>query len=148
MATDHSLWFNERLGNKIGRLGLVNYNRTVSASPPAGGTVSAASGTFLFLALSSQSVTATANPGYRFNNWTMDGNVVSMSANYTFTLAGNFNLVANFSRNSTSHDFNGDGYSDILWRNADGDVAIWLMQNFSLLAAPYLENVATSWSIA
>ena len=109
VATDHSLWFNERFGNKTGRLGLVNYNRTVSASPSAGGTVSAANGTFLFLALSSQTVTATANPGYQFKNWTMDGSVVSTSASYTFTLAGNFSPVANFSRNSTSHDFNGDG---------------------------------------
>jgi len=29
-------------------------------------------------------------------------------------------------------DFNGDGYSDILWRNTDGDVAIWLMNGFQL----------------
>jgi Cellulase (glycosyl hydrolase family 5)/FG-GAP-like repeat len=26
-----------------------------------------------------------------------------------------------------AHDFNGDGYSDIAWRNANGDTAIWLM---------------------
>ena len=25
-------------------------------------------------------------------------------------------------------DFNGDGKGDILWRNTEGDVAIWLMK--------------------
>ena len=28
---------------------------------------------------------------------------------------------------ANTHDFNGDGYSDILWRNAGNTVAVWLM---------------------
>jgi hypothetical protein len=32
-----------------------------------------------------------------------------------------------FTYRLSSHDFNGDGYGDIAWRNANGDAAIWLM---------------------
>ena len=41
-------------------------------------------------------VTATANDGYTFLNWTENGTVVSTNAIYTFTVNGNRNLVANF----------------------------------------------------
>ncbi|MCR5038088.1 MAG: T9SS type A sorting domain-containing protein, partial [Bacteroidales bacterium] len=41
-------------------------------------------------------VTATANNGYTFTNWTEGTNVVSTNANYSFTVTGNRNLVANF----------------------------------------------------
>jgi uncharacterized repeat protein (TIGR02543 family) len=42
-------------------------------------------------------VTATANTGYTFANWTENGTVVSTNASYTFTVEANRNLVANFS---------------------------------------------------
>ncbi|GHV53992.1 hypothetical protein FACS1894181_17890 [Bacteroidia bacterium] len=44
----------------------------------------------------SQTVTATANPGYRFVNWAEGETPVSTSESYTFTLGGNRTLVANF----------------------------------------------------
>ena len=69
------------------------YTVAVSASPSAGGTVS---GGGTFAAGSSQTVTATANSGYSFVNWTENGSVVSTSASYTFTLNSNVTLVANF----------------------------------------------------
>ena len=47
-----------------------------------------------------------------------------------------------------THDFNGDGYSDIAWRNTDGDVGFWLMNGTQILSAPSLGNVPTSWVIA
>ncbi len=37
------------------------------------------------------------NDGYSFLNWTLNGNIVSTSANYTFTINANVSLVANFS---------------------------------------------------
>jgi hypothetical protein len=69
------------------------YAIDVSASPAAGGTVS---GGGAFLTGSSQTVTATPNVGYIFTSWTQNGNVVSTSANYNFTLTANTTLVANF----------------------------------------------------
>lgn len=41
-------------------------------------------------------VTAVANPGYTFVNWTEDGTVVSDEATFVFTAAGARSLVANF----------------------------------------------------
>ncbi len=41
-------------------------------------------------------VTATANTGYQFNNWTENGTVVSGNASYSFIVTGNRTLVANF----------------------------------------------------
>ena len=38
-------------------------------------------------------------------------------------------------------DFNGDGMGDILWRNANGTVAVWLMTGGNLLSAAGLGNV-------
>ncbi len=69
------------------------YTITVSANPSNGGTATGG-GTFTYG--QSCTVTATANTGYTFTNWTENGNVVSSNANYTFTVEGNRNLVANF----------------------------------------------------
>ena len=41
-------------------------------------------------------MTATANSGCIFSNWTENGNEVSTSASYSFTVTGNRTLVANF----------------------------------------------------
>jgi hypothetical protein len=69
------------------------YTVAVSTSPSAGGTVSSGG---KFAAGSSVTVTATANSGFSFVNWTANGNVVSTLASYTFTLNSNVTLVANF----------------------------------------------------
>jgi exo-beta-1,3-glucanase (GH17 family) len=69
---------------------LRNYIVALSASPAAGGTVS---GGVTFASGSLRTVTATANSGYTFANWTENGSVVSSSANYVFTLSNNRNLA-------------------------------------------------------
>ena len=70
-----------------------NYNINVSANPSNGGTVT---GGGAFHYGDNCTVSATANTGYTFTNWTENGNVVSTNANYTFTVNGNRTLVANF----------------------------------------------------
>ena len=35
-----------------------------------------------------------------------------------------------------SGDFNGDGYSDILWQNTNGAVAIWEMNGAKVIVEP------------
>jgi hypothetical protein len=72
-----------------------NYTVIVNASPSTGGTVSGG-GTFVSGSPDVQSVLATANSGYVFLNWTENGNVVSSSQRYYFTLSRNLNLVATF----------------------------------------------------
>ena len=70
-----------------------SYNITVAAMPSNGGT---ATGGGTFNHGVSVTVNATPNMGYQFVNWTVNGNVVSTSASYTFTATEALNLVANF----------------------------------------------------
>ena len=65
----------------------------VSSSNPAYGTVSGG-GEFNYG--QSCTVTATANPGYYFSGWTLDGELVSSEVEYTFNVTSDMNLVANF----------------------------------------------------
>ena len=69
------------------------YTINVSANPTNGGTVT---GGGTYSTNTTRTVTATANTGYTFTNWTENGNVVSTNASYSFTLNYDRNLVANF----------------------------------------------------
>jgi hypothetical protein len=44
-------------------------------------------------------------------------------------------------------DFNGDGKSDILWQNTNGEAAIWLMNGISPISEPVVGNPGSSWHI-
>jgi hypothetical protein len=45
-------------------------------------------------------------------------------------------------------DFDGDHHSDLLWRNSQsGAVAIWLLNQTSVLQAPVIANVPLNWKI-
>jgi len=46
-----------------------------------------------------------------------------------------------------SHDFNADLMSDILWRDAAGDVAMWLMYNGQIGTTHSLGNISNTFSI-
>ena len=79
------------------------YAITLEANPAEGGTVSGqgfVNGEGDFAYGSTCTVTATANEGYTFVNWTKFGVVVATTATYTFTVESPAILVANFSLNS------------------------------------------------
>jgi hypothetical protein len=76
---------------------LKNYTISASANPTAGGSVSGG-GTYNHG--STCTLTATANIGYTFTNWTKNGLVVSTSASYSFTVTSSGTYVANFSQNT------------------------------------------------
>ena len=69
------------------------YTISVSANPTEGGTVTG-DGTYPFS--ENVTVTATINAGWKFVGWTAEGAAVSNDASYTFPVAGNTALVANF----------------------------------------------------
>jgi hypothetical protein len=48
---------------------------------------------------------------------------------------------------TNTHDFNDDGYSDIAWRDASGDLALWLMNGATLSSSGVFFGVPTTWSI-
>jgi hypothetical protein len=55
-------------------------------------------------------------------------------------------------RPTATHDFNGDGLSDIAWRNTNGDTALWLMTvnpsgGAQILSSMDYGKVPTSWTI-
>jgi uncharacterized repeat protein (TIGR02543 family) len=83
-----------------------NYTISVSTDPSVGGVVSGGGSNFQYS--QSCTVTATANSGYAFTNWTENGNVVSTNSNYTFTVTNDRTLVANF-----EGAYNGHGYVDL-----------------------------------
>jgi FG-GAP-like repeat/Kelch motif/Galactose oxidase, central domain len=51
---------------------------------------------------------------------------------------------------TSTHDFNGDGVSDVLWRDTSGNVAILEMNGTTILnqATSFVAQVPTAWSIA
>ena len=85
---------------------LPTYTVTVSSTPTGGGT---ATGGGTYNQGQSCTVHATANTGYTFSKWTVNGSTVSTNANYSFTVTSNINLVANFTSNSSG----GHAYVDL-----------------------------------
>ena len=72
---------------------VTSYTITATANPTEGGTVTGA-GTFDQGATCT--LTATANEGYTFVNWTENGEEVSTNAEYSFDVTSDRTLVANF----------------------------------------------------
>ncbi len=76
----------------------IPYTVSVSASPPAEGTVSLPGGgtSESYIAGTPVTVTATPAAGYQFVNWTEDGSPVGTDPSYAFTVESDLTLVANF----------------------------------------------------
>jgi|GEM_PF-3173397 len=84
---------NTTYGTQVSFTTLATKTIAVSSNKNIMGTVS---GGGTFDAGTSVSVVATANTGFRFVNWTENGDAVSSSTTYTFTASTNRTLVANF----------------------------------------------------
>ena len=72
---------------------------TTRSSPAAGGSTTGAG---VYSTGGNVVVTASANSGYSFSNWTENGSVVSTSTSYTFSISGSTSLVANFTSQAAS----------------------------------------------
>ena len=44
-------------------------------------------------------------------------------------------------------DYNGDGKSDLLWRDTSGNTAIWFMNGLSVASSAGVGNIPTSWTV-
>ncbi len=44
-------------------------------------------------------------------------------------------------------DYNGDGKSDILWRDTSGNTAIWFMNGLAIGSTAGLGNIPTTWTV-
>jgi hypothetical protein len=74
---------------------VANFNALITAAANTSDYGSVA-GVGNYVIGSSCTLTATPASGYAFSNWTENGNVVSSSATYTFTISSTRTLVANF----------------------------------------------------
>jgi hypothetical protein len=70
-----------------------NFAVNLSSSPAAGGTTT---GSGSYERGTNVTISATANAGYTFTNWTENGNVVSTSSSFQFAITANRTLVANY----------------------------------------------------
>src|SRR5262249_76703 len=55
--------------------------------------------------------------------------------------------VSASSKLTDTHDFNGDGKSDIAWRDTGGNAAVWLMNGAALVKSAGLGTVPMVWSV-
>jgi hypothetical protein len=86
--------------------------------------------------------------GYKFAGWIVSGDAAADSerANETsLTLASDALVTAKFVPN-TPFDFNGDGKSDLLWRNtSNGQAAMWLMSGALAQNAGIIFDSDATW---
>ena len=54
-------------------------------------------------------------------------------------------LALTMGAHAVEKDYNGDGYSDILWQNTSGEVYIWEMNGTSVIGGGSLGNPGPSW---
>ena len=57
-------------------------------------------------------------------------------------------LVCLFTTPALAYDFDGDGTEDILWRDSDGVVAVWLMNGGIIQRSSFLGGVPLEWNIS
>ena len=95
----------ETAGEYVGHFARDLYQITVTANPVAGGTVTGAGA---YMEGQTVTLTATANTGYKFGNWTKNGEVVSEDATYSFVVVDGVegNYVANFNEITCHWTFN------------------------------------------
>ena len=105
------------------------YTISVSANPSNGGSVT---GGGTYNQGTTCTVHATANSGFTFTNWTENGTQVSTNANYSFTVTGNRNLVANFAQNTHTIQASA-GANGIITPSGTVTVAHGANQTFSMI---------------
>ena len=102
-----------------------NYTIITSANPANGGMVS---GNGTYQQGQTCTLTAIAEAGYTFVNWTENGSQVSTEASYTFTVTGNRTLVANFTlcdyTNIILNELNGETKFIEIYNKGTSDVPL------------------------
>jgi hypothetical protein len=69
-----------------------------------------------------------------------------MNDTHAIKTAGVANVTNDWKIAATG-DFNGDGMSDILWRNDSGTVAIWDMNDAHAIKTVIVADVPTDWHL-
>lgn len=117
---------------------------TVSASPTEGGVVTGGE-----TSTTNVTITATANEGYKFVNWTIDGVEISTDATYVDTTEGDKDYVANFVAGYCTSDLSNNHSSRYLtsFTLACGDFSGTVSVNQSSGSAIYYDKTTTEISV-
>ena len=122
--------------------GTQGYTISISANPTNGGTVT---GSGTYSQGSTCTITATANSGYAFTNWTENGDVVSTNMNYTFIVEADMTIIANFATipfNVPTGAING-------LFSVSADQQVWFsqgnLQYIGSAATPYWKFAENQW---
>ncbi len=140
LRTDYSLSFsvNGTVGTVI-EPNVMNFTSRVAieatANPAEGGTLTGAGNYHIG---DEVSLTATANEKYAFINWTVEGEEVYTENNYTFTVEGARNLVANFAIIATPANLKAEATSiseiNLTWDAVENALSYNVYQGAELLA--------------
>ena len=106
---------------------LQNFTVDVSANPSIGGSVSGGD-SYNYGQICT--VSATANTGYIFSNWTENDSVVSTDASYSFTVASDRTLIANFEQSNPIGAIN-----SLFTINSNGDQVYFSQGNLQYQAS-------------
>ena len=90
-----------------------------------------------FIYISSTRVAATAPPGHGI----VDVTVTNDAGTSTTSAADQF------AYRPASHDFNGDGFSDIALGDGSGDLGLWLMNGAAISSTGIFVGLPSTWSI-
>jgi hypothetical protein len=115
----------------------------LSSSPAAGGTTT---GSGSFAAGTNVAITATANNGYTFVNWTDNGSVVSSSSNFQLALNSSRSLVANFRVIPSSQFAVILSSSPAAGGTTDGEGAYSAGTSVTISAVPNIAYTFTNWT--
>src|SRR5205823_955168 len=80
-------------------------------------------------------------------------NVITVTAKDAANNSGTDTITVTYtpppSGQRVKDDFDGDGKSDLVWRNAStGDTWLWLMNGNGMISSTYITNMPSAWTIA
>jgi len=81
----------------------------------------------------------TGSPSSTVAMWLMSGSSIASSGTVG-TIPNTYSIVG-------QRDFNGDGKTDILWRDNGGNVYMWFMNGVTMSSSATVGNVSTIWSV-
>jgi len=120
---DGALWFPESPANKIGRLQL----------PPTN------SHDFNGDAKSDILFRNTGSPSSTVAMWLMNGGSI-LSSGSVATIPNSYSIIG-------QRDFDGDGDTDLLWRDTSGNLYMWFMNGLTISSSAALGNVPNTWTV-